>query len=222
MCAISGVLLIAPLLPIVYERWQRYYLLDQDGKRIKAGQNLLREIEKRRAAKEAKAAKRSKKGDKTDGPADKMSDAKSPAQKKTSDAKNPEQKNNSDAKKPEPKASSTVEDNKENEVSSEETKPGDDIVWTTIKRASIKRRESSNNLLKNEAGKTTTPQKGYKRSSDLSRKGKDVKRLPSVTEPSPKTPKSPTVEEVKPIFTFTDEKGVERDWDKPGPSNVIY
>ena len=67
MCAISGVLLIAPLLPIVYERWQRYYQLDRDGKRIKAGQNLLREIEKRRQAKDSKKDKKREKTERSKG-----------------------------------------------------------------------------------------------------------------------------------------------------------
>ena len=120
------------------------------------------------------------------------------------------------------KRMSTEQENKEIEMLEDhEVKPGDDVVWTHIKRASLKRRESSQNMLKND-GKTNTPQKGSRR-PESSRKGKDVAKKTVKSESSSPAPiETEPIEDRKPIFTFTDEKGVDRDWDKPGPSNVIY
>jgi len=210
MCAISGILLIAPLLPIVYERWQRYYLLDQEGKKINAAHKLLRDLEKKRLAKslrkEAKASGKTRKDEKSEKP------------------KNGEGKETGKANVNQTTSAGETAKPAENPDSQEE-RAGDDVVWTHIKRASFKRRESSSNMLRGaadnrNAGSSRGSSSG-RLSDPSSRKGKDIvtqNKPVSISEASPdnKTPSHP-------IFTFTDEEKSEKekDWNKPGPSNVV-
>ncbi|XP_031555510.1 potassium voltage-gated channel subfamily A member 7-like [Actinia tenebrosa] len=231
-CAMSGVLLIAPLLPIIYERWQRYYQLDQDGKRIRAGHKLLRDLQKKRCPPTTlEDAVESKKDN---------SEKQKKRERKASETK---ERKISETKERSKKPSVSSKSEKDGEAETEE-RSDDDPVWKHIKRASIKRRESSQNLLRSTSVDNQNPSSRgsltrKKQVDGKSRKGKDIvanhsqstaikrehEKIPENkkdTEELQNTSDKPRGDPVFHICPSEDDVEREKRWDEPGPSNVKY
>lgn len=257
-CAISGVLLIVPLLPIIYERWQRYYQLDQEGKRIRAGHKLLRDLQKKRSPPSTLEDTREPKRDNSDKKKKRERKTSETRERKTSETrerKTSETRERKTSETRERKTSETREKAKKPSVSSKSEKNGDatiieersddDIVWTHIRRASIKRRESSQNLLRGSSIDGQNPPSKDRGSltrkrpaSEKSRKGKDIvanqkgagssrehEEIPKDSkgvEELPNISEKPTGNPVFHISSHDESAKQEKDWDEPGPSNVEY
>lgn len=151
------------------------------------------------------------------------------------------------------KTSETKEKAKKPPVSSKSEKDGeapteeradDDIVWKHIRRASIKRRESSQNLLRGSSIDRQNPpsRESLTRKRPVngkSKKGKDIvpnspkstettrehEKIPEDKKAIEKIPDTPEKPKENPLFrisSFDEDVNQEKPWDEPGPSNVKY